>query len=153
MFNSRITATALFAPVAIAFLALAACGKKSPPSPSSDDPAVQAEIDKDAYLKAREEELARKEAELALKEREQDLARREAGIKLRAAAVAKRSDTLHHDDRCGDAETCCNVRSSTQCRRALRFRRSCRRRSRRRPRASVIASPPIFRRTWSWTAR
>ena len=94
MFNSRITAVALTATAAIAFLALAACGQKTPPS--SDDPAVQAEIDKDADLKAREEELARKEAELALKEREQDLARREAELAKKAAkpaAVAKSAAT------------------------------------------------------------
>jgi biotin carboxyl carrier protein len=86
MFNSRITAAALIAPIAIAFLALAACGQKTPPS--SDDPAVQAEIDKDADLKAREEELARKEAELALKEREQDLARREAELARQSSKPA-----------------------------------------------------------------
>ena len=88
MFNSRITAAALIAPAAIAFLALAACGQKTPTPPTSEDPAVQAEIDKDAELKAREEELARKEAELALKEREQDLARREAELARQAAKPA-----------------------------------------------------------------
>jgi len=65
-------------PTAVAFLALAGCGQKTPPS--STEPAVQAEIDKDADLKAKEEELARKEAELALKEREQSLAEREAAL-------------------------------------------------------------------------
>jgi len=64
----------------MAVLALAACGNKTPPAPSSEDPAVQAQIDKDVEMKAKEEELARKEAELALKEREQDLARREAEL-------------------------------------------------------------------------
>ena len=88
MFNSRITAVALTATAAIAFLALAACGQKTPTPPSSDDPAVQAEIDKDADLKAREEELARKEAELALKEREQDLARREAELAKKSSKPA-----------------------------------------------------------------
>jgi len=88
MFNSRITAVALTATAAIAFLALAACGQKTPTPPSSDDPAVQAEIDKDADLKAREEELARKEAELALKEREQDLARREADLAKKSSKPA-----------------------------------------------------------------
>ena len=88
MFNSRITVVALTATAAIAFLALAACGQKTPTPPSSDDPAVQAEIDKDADLKAREEELARKEAELALKEREQDLARREAELARQSAKPA-----------------------------------------------------------------
>ena len=88
MFNARITTVALTATAAIAFLGLAACGQKTPPTPSSDDPAVQAEIDKDANLKAREEELARKEAELALKEREQDLARREAELARQTAKPA-----------------------------------------------------------------
>ena len=84
--NSRITAAALIAPVAIAFLTLAACSQKTPPS--SEDPAVQAQIDKDDELKAREEELARKEAELALKEREQDLAHREAELAKKSSKPA-----------------------------------------------------------------
>jgi biotin carboxyl carrier protein len=75
--------------VAAALLALAACGNKTPPPPTSEQPAVQAEIDKDAEMKAKEEELARKEADLALKEREQDLARREAELAAKTAAPAK----------------------------------------------------------------
>ncbi|HEU0225660.1 MAG TPA: glycine zipper 2TM domain-containing protein [Steroidobacteraceae bacterium] len=65
-------------PVALAALALAACGSKTPET--SEDPAVQAQIEEDAELKAKEEELARREAELALKEKEQELARREADL-------------------------------------------------------------------------
>jgi biotin carboxyl carrier protein len=71
---------ALILPAAIAFLALAACGNKTPPPPTSEEPAVQAEIDQDVEMKAKEEELARKEAELALREREQELAQREAAL-------------------------------------------------------------------------
>lgn len=70
--------TYVLIPMALAALALAACGSKAPPT--SEDPEVQAEIEQDAELKAKEEELARREAELALKEKEQDLARREAEL-------------------------------------------------------------------------
>ena len=78
MFKTRSISFALLLPTAVAFLAFAGCGQKTPPS--SEVPAVQAEIDKDADLKAKEEELARKEAELVLKEREQSLAEREAAL-------------------------------------------------------------------------
>lgn len=87
MSKTRKWSSALAASAAIALLALAGCGEKAPPS--STDPAVQAEIDKDAELKAREEELARKEAEIALKEREQELARREAALAKQSAPAAK----------------------------------------------------------------
>jgi hypothetical protein len=70
--------TSLLIPMALAALALAACGSKAPET--SEDPAVQAQIEEDAELKAKEEELARREAELALKEKEQELARREADL-------------------------------------------------------------------------
>jgi biotin carboxyl carrier protein len=80
MFSSKTRLFSLILPVAISFFALAACGNKTPPVPSSEDPAVQAQIDQDAEMKAKEEELARKEAELALKEREQSLAEREAAL-------------------------------------------------------------------------
>lgn len=70
--------TYLLIPMALAALALAACGSKTPET--SEDPAVQAQIEEDAELKAKEEELARREAELALKEKEQELARREAEL-------------------------------------------------------------------------
>ena len=78
MLKTRSISLALLLPAAAAFLTLAGCGQKAPAT--SDQPAVQAEIDKDADLKAKEEELARKEAELALKEREQSLAEREAAL-------------------------------------------------------------------------
>ena len=80
MLKTRTLSLALLLPTAIAFFALAGCGQKAPPAPSSEDPAVQAQIDQDAEMKAKEEELARKEAELALKEREADLAKREAEL-------------------------------------------------------------------------
>jgi len=66
--------------IALASIALAACGQKQPVEATSDDPAVQAQIDADAELKAKEEEMARREAELALKEKEADLAKREAAL-------------------------------------------------------------------------
>jgi biotin carboxyl carrier protein len=73
--------TLLLLPVAFAALAFAACGKKPAEETAvTTDPAVQAEIDDSADLKAREEELARREAELALKEKEKDLADREAAL-------------------------------------------------------------------------
>lgn len=70
--------TYVLLPAALVALALAACGSKTPET--SEDPAVQAQIEEDAELKAKEEELARREAELALKEKEQELARREAEL-------------------------------------------------------------------------
>jgi hypothetical protein len=71
--------THLWVPVALAALALAACGKKSDEQTlTADDPAAQAEADAAADLQARQEELARREAELALKEKEKELADREA---------------------------------------------------------------------------
>ncbi len=74
-------------PIALAAFAIAACGNKQPPAQTATtDPAVQAEIDADAEMKAREEELARREAELALKEKEAELARREAALKKPAAS-------------------------------------------------------------------
>lgn len=70
---------ALF-PLLIAAFVLVACGQKTQEQPTSEDPAAQAQIDEDTELKAKEEELARREAELALKEKEADLARREAAL-------------------------------------------------------------------------
>jgi predicted small lipoprotein YifL len=65
----------------LASFALAACGKKAPEDPAAaEDPAVQAQIDQDEDLTARQEEINRREAELALKEKEQELARREAAL-------------------------------------------------------------------------
>ena len=73
--------TLLLLSVAFAALAFAACGKKPAEETAvTTDPAVQAEIDESAELKAREEELARREAELALKEKEKELADREAAL-------------------------------------------------------------------------
>ena len=66
--------------IALASLALAACGKKPAEGETSVDPAVQAQIDRDAELNAREEELNRQLAEMALKEKEKDLADREAAL-------------------------------------------------------------------------
>jgi len=87
MSKTRNSSLALILPAAMALLMLAACGEKA--TPTSAEPAVQAEIDKDAELKAKEEELARKEAELALKEREQDLARREAELASKSGSASK----------------------------------------------------------------
>ena len=72
--------TPVWMTIALAALALAACGKKAEEQPAELDPAAQAAIDQDAELKAREEELARREAELALKEKEKELADREAAL-------------------------------------------------------------------------
>jgi hypothetical protein len=69
------------APIALAALALAACGKKPAEEPlPAEDPAAQAAADEAAALQARQEELARREAELALKEKERELADREAAL-------------------------------------------------------------------------
>jgi hypothetical protein len=69
------------APIALAALALAACGKKPAEEPlPAEDPAAQAAADEAAALQARQEELARREAELALKEKEKELADREAAL-------------------------------------------------------------------------
>jgi biotin carboxyl carrier protein len=75
-------------PIALVAFALAACGQKQTPADTAAtaDPAVQEQIDADAEMKAKEEELARREAELALKEKEAELARREADL---AKATAK----------------------------------------------------------------
>ena len=73
--------TRVLVPVALAALALAACGKKPAEDPlaTADDPAAaQAAADEAADLQARQEELARREAELALKEKERELADRES---------------------------------------------------------------------------
>ena len=62
----------------LAAVSLAACGQKTPPT--SENPDVQAQIEQNDEMKAKEEELARREAELALKEKEAELARREADL-------------------------------------------------------------------------
>jgi len=67
-------------PILLAAFTFAACGTKTPDQ-ATTDPAMQAQIDKDTELKAKDEELARREADLALREKEADLARREAALK------------------------------------------------------------------------
>ncbi|MGH8204831.1 MAG: hypothetical protein ACREST_09495, partial [Steroidobacteraceae bacterium] len=69
----------LLIPVALAALALAACGKKAE-EPDADDPAAQEAADEAAEMQARQEELNRREAELALQEKERELADREAAL-------------------------------------------------------------------------
>lgn len=72
--------------IALAALALAACGKKPAEEPvAAEDPAAVAAAEQDAALKARQEELARQEAELALKEKEKELADREAALNKASA--------------------------------------------------------------------
>ena len=58
---------------------LAGCDKTPNSSPSADN-AAPADVARESDLKAREEELARREADLAAKEREEALARREAEV-------------------------------------------------------------------------
>jgi biotin carboxyl carrier protein len=71
----------LLIPLALAALALAACGKNPAEEPiAADDPAALAAAEETAAMQAREEELARREAELALKEKEKELADREAAL-------------------------------------------------------------------------
>jgi hypothetical protein len=77
-------------PLLLAAFAFAACGKKAPEEPAAEDPAVQAQIDQDEDLNARQEEINRREAELALKEKEQELARREAALAKRTSPTTTR---------------------------------------------------------------
>jgi hypothetical protein len=73
-------------PIALAALALAACGKKPAEEPlAAEDPAAQQETQEAAAIQARQEELARREAEIALREKEKELADREAAL-ARASA-------------------------------------------------------------------
>ena len=67
-------------PIALAALALAACGKKPAEEPLAEDPAAQQATQEAAAIQARQEELARREAELALREKEKELADREAAL-------------------------------------------------------------------------
>src|SRR5262245_33095714 len=68
-------------PIALAALALAACGKKPEEQPlAAEDPAAQQATQEAAAIQARQEELARREAEIALKEKEKELADREAAL-------------------------------------------------------------------------
>lgn len=78
-------------PLLLAAFALSACGKKAPEDAAvTEDPAVQAQIDENEALAARQEEINRREAELALKEKEQELARREAALAKSPAPAAAR---------------------------------------------------------------
>jgi hypothetical protein len=73
--------THLLIPIALAALALAACGKKTEEEVAAEtDAAALAAQEEAAAMQAREEELARREAEIALKEREKSLADREAAL-------------------------------------------------------------------------
>lgn len=72
-------------PIALAALALAACGKKPAEEPLAEDPAAQQASQEAAAIQARQEELARREAELALREKEKELADREAALNKAAA--------------------------------------------------------------------
>jgi Glycine zipper 2TM domain len=69
-------------PLALAALVLAACGKKpeEPVAAAAPDAAAEQQAQEDAVIKAREEELDRREQELALKEKEKELADREAAL-------------------------------------------------------------------------
>jgi len=68
-------------PLALAALALAACGKKPAEEPlAADDPAALAAAEEATAMQAREEELARREAEIAMQEKEKELADREAAL-------------------------------------------------------------------------
>jgi hypothetical protein len=68
--------------VALAALALGACGKKpaDEQAAAQADAAAKAQEEQDAALKAREEELKVREQELAMKEKEKELADREAAL-------------------------------------------------------------------------
>jgi hypothetical protein len=68
-------------PIVLTAFALAACGKKPAEEPlAADDPAALAAAEETEALKAREEELARREADIALQEKEKELADREAAL-------------------------------------------------------------------------
>ena len=68
--------------IALAALALGACGKKpaDEQAAAQADAAAKAQEEQDAALKAREEELKLREQELAMKEKEKELADREAAL-------------------------------------------------------------------------
>ena len=72
----------LLIPIALAALALGACGKKpeDEQAAAQTDAAAQAQAEQDAAIKQREDELSRREQELAMKEKEKDLADREAAL-------------------------------------------------------------------------
>lgn len=86
----RLRTSHLLVFVALAALAMGACGKKSDEQTlTADDPAAKAESDAAADLEARQEELARREAELAMKEKEKELADREAMLARASAPKPK----------------------------------------------------------------
>ena len=70
----------LLIPIALAALALGACGKKPADEQAAAQTDAAAEAQQDADIKQREEELSRREQELAMKEKEKDLADREAAL-------------------------------------------------------------------------
>jgi predicted small lipoprotein YifL len=75
-------------PLALAALALAACGKKPEEQPAAADAAAEQQAQQEEAIKAREEELNRREQELALKEKEKELADREAALAKASAPKA-----------------------------------------------------------------
>jgi len=77
--------THVLVPLALAALALAACGKKPEEPVAATDAAAEAQAQQDAAIKAREEELNRREQELALQEKEKELAAREAALTAKPA--------------------------------------------------------------------
>jgi hypothetical protein len=82
--------------IAVAAIALAACGKKAEEPLAADDPAAVAAAEEEAARLAREQDLARREAEIALKEKEKELADREAALARASApkpAAAKPATT------------------------------------------------------------
>lgn len=77
----RTKTTHALVPLALAALALAACGKKpEEPVAAAPDATAEQQAQQDAVIKQREEELNRREQELALQEREKALADREAAL-------------------------------------------------------------------------
>ncbi len=81
----RLKTSHALVPLALAALALSACGKKpeeqaaTAPDAAAEQQA-QEQAQQEAAIKAREEELNRREQEIALKEKEKELAEREAAL-------------------------------------------------------------------------
>lgn len=77
----RLKTSHVLVPLALAALALAACGKKpEEQAATAPDAAAEQQAQQEAAIKAREEELNRREQEIALKEKEKELADREAAL-------------------------------------------------------------------------
>lgn len=77
----RLKTSHALVPLALAALALAACGKKpEEQAATAPDAAAEQQAQQEAAIKAREEELNRREQEIALKEKEKELADREAAL-------------------------------------------------------------------------